>query len=295
MLYRLSDAPVDPAAIGAAGVNLAWLSAQGFPVAPTWVLDATTFDAALPAAGAADAAAEIAWNLKGVWNDLDAAQRVLEGVESLRRRVARALRQATLPDDLGRAMERLALMETPWLLRAAPTGEESAVFAGLFPVLLGIPGRALWDGICQIWAAAFSQRVLARVAEMETGTPRLAVLIQAVPAIGAKDRSGVAGDSSVRALFGAWQDGAGALYRRACGCWVVIPARSKHPPYALVSKEGGGLERVPYPDDDPLRAEEARRIGEMAERAAELAGAPVQLDFFWSDCQAEPLIVEMRE
>jgi len=299
MLYALTEAPGDAAEVGQESLLLAALAAQGLPVAPTWVLGASAFDRALTASGVADQAAEIAWNLRGVWNDLDTARRVLDGVEPQRRRVARALRRAALADELGRELEHLALMETLWTLRPLPLSEEKGVFGNLFPPLLSMAGgAALWDGICQVWATAFSRRALLWAAGLEMDPPRLAILLTAMPPITARDCSATAtaassvpglGGPLVRALYGAWQDGLGTLYSIACGRAVALPAHSRRPAHALVSREGGGgLERVPYPPGDPLSGEEARRLGEMAQ----LLATHVERVAFFCPAEGEPLIVE---
>jgi cell wall assembly regulator SMI1 len=286
--------------MGAKARGLYWLAANGFPIPPTWVLSVSAFDLILSRTGLDRDVAEMRWNLAGLWNDWGAVQRVVAALEPQRVRVARVMRQVPLPDILGQELERVALMERLWAVRASPAlSDGDGMFEGGQSLthellsLLSVPsGVDLWDAVRQVWASTFRREVLLRCAQQEVSLPGMAVVLHPTRPILPEDRSGEAfsvppqpglAGPVVQAVFGALQDVRGHIYGGACGRWVPLPRYSDPPRRALVSAGSeGGLALRPLPGEGlPLDGEEARRLADLVQAVARKWGGPVQISFFW--------------
>ncbi|MBN1955661.1 MAG: hypothetical protein JW900_11505 [Anaerolineae bacterium] len=302
MLAPLHSCPAQVEQVGWKGWGLRWLESNGFPVPPTWLLAASAFDEAIVRTGVAREVAEIGWSLRGVWNDWTAAQRVLDGLEKKRAGVARALRRASLPNQLGRQFERLALMPTQWAVRSSAAGEggKQYPFAGLFLSLLSVlPGAAVWNGVQQVWASTFRREALLYCAQNDLSLPRMAVILHPMAPITPFDRSGrVYSHSPLPSLPGTLVQLTGdtaAVYSCALGRWfrVELPGRSNEKGNVLVTGGQGGLELQPAGEGNVLRHEEARQLAQLVQAVAERWGAPVTVEFVWR-VGGEPLLVQAQ-
>jgi hypothetical protein len=288
---------------GATARDLHWLAVNGFPIPATWVLSAAAFELILSRTGADQTVAEMRWNLTGLWEDLEAAERVMQALEEHRVSVARALRSAQLPDPLGRKLEEVVLMETVWMVRTSPVFEEQVIQIPEFSLAGVGNGQALWDGVRQVWASAYRREVLEHCAQNDVPLPRMAVVLHPIKPVSVQDRSGTAysvapwsgiDGPGVQAVFGALQNGKGHAYGRACGQWISMRDHLPVPRRAIVIPRSGGTRLAPYPAGKPLNSDEAARLAGLAEDVAAVEGRPVALDFIWPT-GSEPVLLRKRE
>ncbi len=301
MLLTLNDPDYGgPERVGWKGERLYWLSAHGFPAPKTWVLPAELFRRAQERAGVADDVTALSWNLRGLWNDLRAVRRVLEGEEERRVHIARVLRSAVLPDSVGRDLEWLVLRDTLWAVRASPVADLPSC---LFPPALAVPGPRLWDAVTGLWARVVSREVLRYCGQMDLEIPALAVLLQPMVRMGIRDRSGVVYSASpdrhhagpmVQAVFGLWPgEDHGPACVRVAGRWVWLEERARPDAALVVGPEGGVIPARPYPAGEPLTEEEADRLTGLAAQVSAQWGTPVETGFLWPE-RGHPLLSGFR-
>lgn len=292
--------------VGGKGYGLYWLAAYGFSTPPTWVLTTAAFDLTIQRMELGEEIAQLAHALADVGDDWAQLQQVLDDIESRRQKVMDRVAQAILLDPIGRALEKLVLMPTQWAVRSSATVEDrpGQSFAGQFLSLLSVPtGRPLWDAIRQVWASAFRREVLAYCAQRGLSLPRMAVILQPMEPITARDRSGVAFSQSpvpsmpgvlIQAAFGAGETVVGGYG----GDLYSVDEDTVHiqrmpPPQIRITGPKGYLEPAPPPDTPPLTEEEARRLAALVGQVARGWGGPVNVEFVWRAEQA-PQFVQVR-
>ncbi len=296
--------PID--VVGGKGYGLYWLAAHGFPTPPTWVLTTLAFDTVVQRMELQEAISALETSLRSVGDDWSQIQQALENLETRRQELAGQLTQAILPDPVGRALEKLVLMPTQWAVRSSATVEDrpGQSFAGQFLSLLSVPpGRPLWDAIRQVWASAFRRQVLIYCAQRRTPIPRMAVVLQPMEPITARDRSGVIfSHSPVPTMPGALIQiayGAGETVVEGYGGDLYSVEGEKvhfqpmRPPQIRLTGPDGYLVSTDPPPGPLLTNEESRHLAALALRVAAAWGGPVNLEFFWRDGQ-EPQLVQVR-
>ncbi|MBC7226633.1 MAG: hypothetical protein H5T61_05310 [Thermoflexales bacterium] len=296
--------PVDM--VGGKGYGLYWLAAHGFPTPPTWVLTTAAFDLTIQRMELGEEIARLAQIMADVGDNWTQLQQALDDIKPRRQEIVDRVTQAILLDPIGRVLEKLVLMPTQWAVRSSATVEDrpGQSFAGQFLSLLSVPpGRPLWDAIRQVWASALRQEVLAYCAQRGLPFPRMAVILQPMEPITARDRSGVAfSQSPVPSM-------PGLLIQAACGAGETVVKgyggdlysvegdtvyiRRMPPPEIRVTGPKGYLEPAPPPDVLPLTEDEARRLAALVERVAWDWEGPVNVEFIWRAGQ-EPQFVQVR-
>lgn len=292
--------------VGGKGYGLYWLAAHGFPAPPTWVLTTTAFDLTIQRMELSEAIAQLARALADVGDDWTQLQRTLEDIEPRRREIMDRVAQAILLDPIGRALEKLVLMPGQWAVRSSATVEDrpGQSFAGQFLSLLSVPsGRPLWDAIRQVWASVFRQEVLTYCAQRGLSLPHMAVILQPMEPITARDRSGVAfSQSPVPSMPGvliqvAW--GAGETVVRGYGGDLysvkgdTVHIQRMPPPEIRITGSKGYLEPASPRDALPMTEEEARYLAALVEQMAGEWGGPVNVEFIWRADQ-DPQFVQVR-
>jgi len=301
------ERPLPPLeAVGGKGHSLYWLAIHGFPVPPTWVLSTAAFELALQRAGLREPIAEIERTILSLENDWAASQEALEALEPLRQQVAAALQRVALPDQVGRALEKLVLMPTQWAVRSSATAEDSLrhSFAGQFLSLLSVPsGITLWEAVRQVWASTFGQKALTYCAQNRIPLPKMAVILQPMSPITAQDRSGVIFSHSpvptlpgvlIQVAFGTGEVVVGGyggdLYSVQGDEVRVQPMPTTH---IQVTGSGGYTMRATTPPGPALTEAEARQLATLALRVSERWGGPVNIEFVWRADQ-DPILVQVR-
>ncbi len=292
--------------VGGKGYGLYWLAARGFPTPPTWVLTIAAFDLTIQRMELGEEIAQLGRALATVGDDWTQLQQMLDDVEPRRRDIAGRVAEAVLLDPIGRVLERLVLMPDQWAVRSSATVEDrpGQSFAGQFLSLLSVPsGRPLWDAIRQVWASVFRREVLAYCAQRGLPLPRMAVILQPMEPITARDRSGVAfSQSPVPSM-------PGALIQAACGAGETVVRgyggdlysvegetvriQRVPPPEIRITGPRGYLEPASSPDAPPLTEEEARRLAALVDRVAGDWGGPVNMEFIWR-AEQDPQFVQVR-
>src|SRR5690606_6862285 len=92
-----------------------------------------------------------------------------------------------------------------WAVRSSATVEDSPQFsfAGQFRSWLSVTPDKLWTAVRGVWASNYSREALLYCAQNRAPMPRMAVILQPMNALTARDRSGVAfSRSSVPSLPG---------------------------------------------------------------------------------------------
>lgn len=292
--------------VGGKSYGLYWLAAHGFPAPPTWVLTTPAFDLTIQRMELSEAIAQLAHTLADVGDDWTQLQRTLEDIEPRRREIMDRVAQAILLDPIGRALEKLVLMPDQWAVRSSATVEDrpGQSFAGQFLSLLSVPsGQLLWDAIRRVWASAFRREVIAYCAQRGLSLPRMAVILQPMEPITARDRSGVAfSQSPVPSMPGVLIQvacGAGETVVRGYGGDLysvegdTVHIQRMPPPEIRVTGPKGYLEPAPSPDALPLTEEEARCLATLVEHIARDWGGPVNVEFIWR-ADAGPQFVQVR-
>lgn len=292
--------------VGGKGYGLYWLAAHGFPTPPAWVLTTAAFDMTIQRMELEEEIAQLARTLADVGDDWAQLQQTLEDIELRRQEIMDRVAQAILSDPIGRALEKLVLMPTQWAVRSSATVEDRSgqSFAGQFLSLLSVPpGRPLWDAVRQVWASVFRREVLAYWAQRGLPFPRMAVILQPMEPITARDRSGVAFSQSpvpsmpgvlIQVAYGAGE----TVVRGYGGDLYTVEGDTVHiqrvpPPEIRITGSKGYLEPASSPDALPLTEEEARRLAALVERVARDWGGPVNVEFIWR-AEQDPQFVQVR-
>lgn len=293
-LYRLR--PPTEEDWGKPGREFYQLQAAGFSVAPTWVLGADTFDLAVNQAGLAGSLAEMRWSLGGLWNDLPAAERVLQALEPQRVDAARRLRQvAPLTRlDLDRLLQ---VPAATWTVRPSPT----TALDGVFPPPTCVPPTRweLWDAVRQVWSWTVSRSVLACCAQHDVPLPRMAVVLQPMQPLSAADRSGVIASQSpqpatfpgvmIRVTFGLWTGRNDGICYSVEGDAVKFRRQERKKPIHVTGPDGERIETAAADNPAPLSGSEAIELAQMATAVAKQWHRPVNLEFVWR-MGAEPVL-----
>jgi pyruvate,water dikinase len=257
-------------------------------------------------AGLVDAIAEIERAIHNVGGDWGQAQQALDALEPQRSKVFEGLRQASIPGLLVQAMEPLVFRRTQWAVRSSATVEDNSLysFAGQFRSWLSVPaGGVMWGAVRQVWASTFGVEPLTYCAQKATPLPRMAVILQPMEPITARDRSGVAFSHSpvpafpgvlIQATFGTGQvvvDGYGGdLYGVQQGRVQIQPM----PPEQIqVSKAEGFTAPWSSPSGLALAENEARELAALVLEVADKWGGPVNIEFVWR-VGASPQFVQVR-
>jgi pyruvate,water dikinase len=292
--------------VGGKGWGLYWLAANGFPTPPTWVLSTAAFDMVVQRAGLAAAIAEVERALTGLAADWATAQQALEALEPRRTELAEALRQTEMPDRVGAAFADLPLASEQWAVRSSATVEDDPhhSFAGQFLSLLSVPkGIALWNVVRRVWASAFRREALMYCAQHTTPLPRMAVVLQPMEPVTARDRSGVAFSHSpvemlpgvlVQVAFGTGQvvvDGYGGDIYSVQGEQVQI--QPMPPSEIRVTDIMGYTVPQPLPPGLVFTEEEVQGLARLALAVAERWGGPVNVEFVWRVDEG-PTLVQVR-
>jgi pyruvate,water dikinase len=301
------EQPVPPVEmVGGKGWGLYWLAANGFPTPPTWVLSTAAFDMVVQRAGLTAAIAEVGRALAGLADDWATAQQALEALEPRRAAVAEALRQTEMPDRVAAALADLPLAPEQWAVRPSATVEDDPhhSFAGQFLALLSVPkGIALWDAIRGVWDSTFRREALMYCAQHTTPLPRMAVVLQPMEPVTARDRSGVVFSHSpvemlpgvlVQVAFGTGQvvvDGYGGDIYSVQGEQVQI--QPMPPSEIRVTDIMGYTVLQPLPPGLALTEEEAQELAGLALAVAERWGGPVNVEFVWRVGEG-PTLVQVR-
>lgn len=298
MLFALAgndnQSPPSVKMVGEKGYGLYWLGKHGFPIPTTWVLQTSAFDLVVEQAGLRGLIARVEQALAGLSGDWLAAQRTLESLEPDRAMLVEGLRLASMPDQVGMALEKLVFMQTLWAVRPSATIEDHSAFsfARQFESLLSSSGGlALWRAVRQVWASTFGRNALTYCAQKAIDLPRMAVVLQPMAPIVPQDRSGVAYSHSpaptlpgvfIQVAFGAGQDSAsgqgGDLYSVHEGRVQIQPMRST---VIRVTGADGEMELKPPPSGFALNAREARELADLVLAVADQWGGPVNVEFVW--------------
>jgi phosphoenolpyruvate synthase/pyruvate phosphate dikinase len=292
--------------VGGKGWGLYWLAANGFPTPPTWVLSTAAFDMVVQRARLTAAIAEVGRALAGLADDWATAQQALEALEPRRAAVAEALRQTEMPDRVGAALADLPLAPEQWAVRSSATVEDDPhhSFAGQFLSLLSVPkGIALWDAIREVWDSTFGREALMYCAQHTAPLPRMAVVLQPMEPVTARDRSGVAFSHSpvemlpgvlVQVAFGTGQvvvDGYGGDIYSVQGEQVQI--QPMPPSEIRVTDIMGYTVPQPLPPGLVFTEEEVQELARLALAVAERWGGPVNVEFVWRVGEG-PTLVQVR-
>jgi pyruvate,water dikinase len=292
--------------VGGKGYGLHWLATNGFSPPTTWVLGTAAYDLVVEQAGLVDAIAKIERTITDVEGDWGQAQQALEALEPQRTEVFEGLRQASIPDLLVQAMEPLVLRRTQWAIRSSATVEDNSLysFAGQFRSWLSVPaGGAMWGVVRRVWASTFGVEPLTYCAQKATPLPRMAVILQPMKPMTARDRSGVAFSDSpvpafpgvlIQATFGAGQvvvDGYGGdLYGVQEGRVQIQPMP---PDQIRVTEPRGFMTPSSLPSGLAFTENEARELAALVLEVAAKWGGPVNVEFVWRADEA-PQLVQVR-
>jgi pyruvate,water dikinase len=288
-VYRLEDAPADPALVGGKALGLGRLLRAGVTVPPGFVLTAQAFRAFLHANGMPPALVAPATLEQDAESQALARLRATRWPDGLRSAVEDAYREL-----LGLAGQ------VPVAVRSSATAEDSAAasFAGQHATLLNVEGaEALFDGVLACWASLYGATALhyRRAKGVADDAPAMAVVVQAlVPS----EASGVAftldpvsGDREIVVIEGAWGLGEGVVsgivtpdhfaVRKTDGALVRREIAAKK--LRIVSDSGGGTRTEEMPKELANRAVLAEeQVGELARMVARIeseAGAPQDIEW----------------
>ncbi len=294
------------ASVGGKAAGLYWLAVHGFPVPPTWTLTTDIFDMAVQQSGAAQSVAKIWQRMRALDQDWHAVQQALTELEPERRRAVELLRRVSQFRLVADALLELPPVSTHWAVRSSATVEDNPEysFAGQFHSSLSVLRYAIWDAVREVWASTFSQHVLAYCVQNATPLPRMAVAMQPMAPITARDRSGVAFSHSpvesmpgvlIQAAFGTAQvvvEGYGGDIYTVQDDDTVQIQRVPLPHINITGGEGR-ITQAPSPSDLPLTEDEARTLAQLARDIQHLWETPVDIEFIWREGQ-EPLVVQVR-
>jgi phosphoenolpyruvate synthase/pyruvate phosphate dikinase len=305
MLYNLADKGIkDPSLVGGKALGIYWLWNQGYPVPETWVLGTEAFDAAVQAAhiqGHISALESVTCGHQ----DWMATELALQALADLRQELATALRTTSLPEEVLACMERLP-PAAYWAVRSSATVEDGDVhsFGGQFQSLLSVPGGpSLVDAIREVWVSTFGKVPLHYRAQHGTDMPRMAVILQPMPPITVRDRSGVVFSQStlpglsgviIQATFGAGTtvvEGRGGEVKCVQGGGVTTYENT--PARIMVTAPHGGIGAVVAQSGAVLSDREAMELASQIEAIAQTYGRPADVEFIWRPDE-EPVFVQIR-
>jgi phosphoenolpyruvate synthase/pyruvate phosphate dikinase len=291
---------------GGKGSGLYWLHAQGFPAPPTWVLDTALFDSVVERIGMAATVCEIE---RATASSLDwsSTQLTLNRLEPQRWAIVKALRASAIPAELHEALLRLP-KHSQWAVRSSATVEdsESYSYAGQFASILAVSPAVdkLEQAIREVWASTFKREVLAYRAQSGSPMPHMAVILQPMYPITARDRSGVALSQSpiptmpgvmIQAAFGA---GRTVVEGRGGDIYMVqdqvVKARPMPPPSIMITDTAEGEIAAPTPPGFSLTNNEAQQLANYVLAMSMRWGRPINIEFVWYAREQEPLFVQIR-
>ncbi len=297
---------IPPAAIiGGKGRGLYWLAREKFPTPPTWVFSTVAFDLIVKKAGLEEPLASIeqaTTNLSGDWAE---GLRALNAVEPQRMTVVKALEQAEMMAVIATELTELPLTPGQWAVRSSATVEDSPQhsFAGQFRSFLSVPRKDLWGAMCKVWASNYSREALLYCAQVASPVPRMAVVLQPMEPLTARDRSGVAFSHSpapsmpgvlIQASFGSGQVVVGGRGGDLYGVQGKKVQVQPMPPdlIRVTGPEGDTVPQEP-PPGLPLTEEEARELAALITAVSRKWGSPVNVEFVWRAGQ-KPSLVQVR-
>jgi phosphoenolpyruvate synthase/pyruvate phosphate dikinase len=299
---------LDVALVGGKAFGLRWLQSHGVRVPPTWVITTEAFTAMLEAANVSThvAALERAVANQPDWAGTEIA---LQGLADVLGELAEALRTTPLPAPVQRALQALSRSNVQWAVRSSATVEDQAAhsFAGQFRSFLSVPGGApLAEAVRGVWRSAFSKSVLHYRAANGTAMPRMAVLLQPMSPITARDRAGVAFSRSsipglsgvlIQSTFGSGNtvvDGGGGELKCVSGTSAVT-THLQPAAQIMITAAGGGLQPVPAQGGEAivLTDAEALRLARMLQEIAPQYGCPVDIEFIWREGE-DPEFLQVR-
>ncbi len=291
---------------GGKGSGLYWLQAQGFSTPPTWVLDTTLFDSIIERTGMTATIREIGHATASL-QDWASTQHTLDCLESQRQAVVKALRTVSFPPELYAGLLKLP-QHDQWAVRSSATVEDSDLhsYAGQFASILSVPFTidSLEQAIRAVWASTFKREVLAYRAQSGTPMPRMAVILQPMRPITARERSGVALSRSpvptmpgvmIQATFGAGRtvvEGRGGDVYTVQG--QAVRTQPMPPPNITISGVVGGEITAPTPPGLALTDDEAQQVAACVLAMSERWGRSVNVEFVWYATEPEPLFVQIR-
>ncbi len=299
--------PLPPVeAVGGKGYGLYWLAFNRFPAPLTWVLSTAAFDLAIQGAGLTGPVAEIERGLADLAGDWGAIQKRMEELEPYRAQVVDTLQQTAMMDHIAAALKDLPPAEAQWAVRSSATVEDNPrySFAGQFLSLLSVPRAELWSAICRVWASNYGRDALFYCAQNATPMPRMAVILQPMEPLTARDRAGVAFSRSpvptlpgvlIQAAFGSGQTvvgGYGGDLFSVQGDRVQV--QTTPPDHIRVTGEQGYMVDQAPPSGPALSEEEARQLAGLVLAVAEKWEGAVDIEFVWRAGKRRPTLVQVR-
>ncbi len=297
---------IPPAAVvGGKGRGLYWLAREKFPTPPTWVFSTVAFDLIVKKVGLEEPLTtieQVTSNLPGDWAE---GLRALNAVEPQRVAVVKALEQAEMVAVIATELTELTLRPGQWAVRSSATVEDSPQhsFAGQFRSLLSVPRKDLWGAMCKVWASNYSREALLYCAQVASPLPRMAVVLQPMEPLTARDRSGVAFSHSpapslpgvlIQASFGSGQVVVGGRGGDLYGVRGKKVQVQPMPPdqIRVTGPEGDTVPQEP-PPGLALTEEEARELAALITAVAKKWGNPVNIEFVWR-AGKKPSLVQVR-
>ncbi len=303
--HSSADIP-DVMLIGGKGRGLYWLAVHDFPAPATWVLSTELFDIAIHQAGVSALIGKIWQALQNVDDDWQATQAMLQALEADRQAVVEAIGHVSSFDVMQESLRKLPLDILYWAVRSSATVEDNPEysFAGQFQSKLTVIRHSIWSAICEVWASTFNKTVLSYCVQHKTPIPQMAVVLQPMQSITAKDRAGVAFSHSpvpgmegvlIQATFGSAevvvQGYGGDLYMMQGD---EVQTQSTPLPHIQISGLEGRIKLTEPPPGPVLSIAEAQHLANIVEQIATLWGSPVDVEFFWQAEASDPTIVQVR-
>lgn len=301
------EAPqIPPAAIvGGKGRGLYWLAREKFPTPPTWVFSTVAFDLIVKKAGLEEPLASVEQATSGPSGDWAEGLHALNAVEPQRVAVVKALEQAEMMAVIATELTELPLSPGQWAVRSSATVEDSPrhSFAGQFRSLLSVPRKDLWGAMCKVWASNYSREALLYCTQVASPVPRMAVVLQPMEPLTAKDRSGVAFSHSptpslpgvlIQASFGSGQVVVGGRGGDLYGVQgKKVQVQPMPPDQIRVTGPEGDTVPQATPPGLALTEEEARELAALIIAVAKKWGKPVNVEWAWR-AGKKPSLVQVR-
>lgn len=305
MLYSLADRETaDAQLVGGKAVGIHWLRNQGYLVPETWVLGTKAFEAMIQAAHIEEHIATLE-SITSHQPDWITTELALQAAADLRNEIAKVLQVTPLPGQVRASLDKLP-HASYWAVRSSATVEdgEDYSFGGQFHSFLSVPsGPPFENAIRKVWISTFGKNVLHYRAQHGTAMPRMAVILQPMPPITVKDRSGVVfSQSTLPGLSGVVIQstfGAGVTVVEGYGGEVKCVAQSKVITYdnnlahILVTAPHGGIRTVAAQPGAVLSDQEALELARRIETIAEMYSRPADIEFIWRPGE-EPMFVQIR-
>jgi pyruvate,water dikinase len=290
----LKGGVANPGKFGGKASRLRWLVERGFPVPPSWVIDASTFNAAmrnLPR-GFETRSLLRASSLRLLYARAEEARRAILGV-ALPKGLSAELRE--LWTEVGDS--------APWGLavRSSATCEDGAQIslAGLADTKLGVFGPdELIDAVRYVWASIASGQALTYLSAHGIRDIAMAVVIQrVVPASAAGvmfTRSPVAEQHHERLvnvgvglapLIASGEHTPDVIRMARDGRVLEQLAVEKTKRVIVASGRGLIVEPLATPTSDSLDADQVARLGEIATRIEEASSGPWDVEFAFEGAQ----------